>query len=117
LIPEELQFFNGIGGFSKNGKEYIIQTTPTKRTAAPWINVLGNPQFGTIVTESGMSLQLGRQCARYKAYTWNNDPVTIERRSILPSVTKKTEGSGPHLRFLRRQHRLCNKAWVWLQCF
>jgi cyclic beta-1,2-glucan synthetase len=76
LVPEELQFFNGIGGFSKNGKEYIIQTTASKKTEAPWINVLGNPQFGTIVTESGMSYTWVDNAHGIRLTPWNNDPVT-----------------------------------------
>ena len=76
LVPEELQFFNGIGGFSKNGKEYIIQTTASKKTDAPWINVLGNPQFGTIVTESGMSYTWVDNAHGIRLTPWNNDPVT-----------------------------------------
>ncbi|MEJ7610518.1 MAG: glucoamylase family protein, partial [Ferruginibacter sp.] len=51
----DLQFFNGLGGFTADGKEYVITTTPENRTPAPWINVLANPNFGSIISESGQS--------------------------------------------------------------
>ena len=75
-LPNELQFFNGIGGFSKDGKEYIIITTPSQQTPAPWINVLGNPQFGTIVSESGQSYTWVENAHEIRLTPWNNDPIT-----------------------------------------
>ena len=74
-IPEGLQFFNGMGGFSKDGKEYIIITTPGKRTPAPWINVLANENFGTIVSESGQSYSWLENAHEFRLTPWNNDPV------------------------------------------
>jgi cyclic beta-1,2-glucan synthetase len=48
-----LAAFNGIGGFTPDGREYIITVHRRPPTPAPWINVLANPDFGTIVSESG----------------------------------------------------------------
>lgn len=75
-LPNELQFFNGLGGFSKDGKEYVIITTPGQQTPAPWINVLGNPQFGTIVSESGQSYTWVENAHEIRLTPWNNDPIT-----------------------------------------
>ncbi|MEO6452823.1 MAG: glucoamylase family protein [Ginsengibacter sp.] len=75
-LIRELQFYNGIGGFSKDGKEYIIITSPGKQTPAPWINVLGNPQFGTIVSESGSSYTWVENAHEIRLTPWNNDPIT-----------------------------------------
>src|SRR5688500_16063651 len=50
----DLGFFNGMGGFSADGREYVITTSSSQRTPAPWVNVLANPQFGTVVSESGL---------------------------------------------------------------
>ncbi|MEO8765553.1 MAG: glucoamylase family protein [Ginsengibacter sp.] len=72
----ELQFFNGMGGFSKDGKEYVIITNPNQQTPAPWINVLGNPQFGTIVSESGQSYTWVENAHEIRLTPWNNDPIT-----------------------------------------
>jgi len=75
-LPDDLQFFNGYGGFSKEGDEYIILTDSNNRTPAPWINVLANPLFGTIVSESGQSYTWLENAHEYRLTPWNNDPVT-----------------------------------------
>ena len=74
--PSGLQFFNGYGGFSKDGKEYIITTTATRSTPAPWINVLANPQFGSIISESGQSYTWVDNAHELRLTPWSNDPVT-----------------------------------------
>ncbi|HMD00230.1 MAG TPA: hypothetical protein VKH37_08745, partial [Ferruginibacter sp.] len=73
--PEGLQFFNGMGGFSSDGQEYIIVTTPGKTTPAPWINVLANENFGTIISESGQSYSWLENAHEFRLTPWNNDPV------------------------------------------
>ena len=60
----DLGFFNGLGGFTADGREYVITTRRRRRTPAPWVNVLANPQFGTVVSESGLALHLERERAR-----------------------------------------------------
>jgi cellobiose phosphorylase len=74
--PADLQFFNGYGGFSKDGKEYVIITSPGKFTPAPWTNVLANPQFGSIITESGQMYTWIDNAHEFRLTPWNNDPVT-----------------------------------------
>ena len=49
----DLIFFNGLGGFTPDGREYVITPVPGQTTPAPWVNVLANPHFGTVVSESG----------------------------------------------------------------
>ena len=53
VTHRDLIYANGIGGFTPDGREYVISITPSQRTPAPWANVLANSQFGTVVTESG----------------------------------------------------------------
>lgn len=72
----KLQFFNGLGGFSNDGKEYIIQTGPGKATPAPWINVIANSQFGSIITESGGSYTWMENAHEFRLSPWSNDPVS-----------------------------------------
>jgi len=73
---KDLQFFNGLGGFTEDGKEYVITTTPENKTPAPWINVLANPGFGSIITESGQSYTWVENAHEIRLTPWNNDPVT-----------------------------------------
>lgn len=74
--PTNLQLSNGYGGFSENGKEYIITTTSEKPTPAPWINVLANENFGSIVSESGQSYSWFENAHEFRITPWNNDPVS-----------------------------------------
>ena len=76
--PEPVQgtaFFNGLGGFSDDGDEYIIHTDRSKPTPVPWSNVLSNPRFGTVVTESGQAYTWFENAHEYRLTPWNNDPV------------------------------------------
>jgi cellobiose phosphorylase len=72
---KNLQFFNGIGGFSEDGKEYVITTTPTQPTPAPWVNVLANPNFGCIISESGQSYTWLENAHEFRLTPWNNDSI------------------------------------------
>ncbi len=73
--PTDLQFFNGSGGFSSDGKEYVIITSATNRTPAPWCNVLANEQFGTVVSEAGQSYSWFENAHEFRLSPWNNDQV------------------------------------------
>lgn len=73
--PSGLQYFNGIGGFSADGKEYVITTDKTRRTPMPWINVIANPHFGTIISESGSSYTWFENAHEFRLTPWANDPV------------------------------------------
>ncbi len=74
--PSGLQFFNGTGGFSADGKEYVIITDGKKGTPLPWINVIANAQFGTIVSEQGSSYTWFENAHSFRLTPWKNDPIT-----------------------------------------
>jgi len=74
VLPTDLQYFNGIGGFSADGKEYVIISDLKKRTPLPWINVIANPHFGTIISESGSSYTWFENAHEYRLTPWKNDP-------------------------------------------
>ncbi len=76
LPIRHLDFFNGIGGFSPDGREYVIAPDVGKMTPAPWSNVLANPDFGTVISESGMSYTWGENAHEYRLTPWQNDPVS-----------------------------------------
>jgi cyclic beta-1,2-glucan synthetase len=71
----DLQFFNGTGGFSADGKEYVITTTPERFTPAPWVNIIANPDFGFVVSESGQSYTWTENAHELRLTPWNNDPI------------------------------------------
>ena len=71
----DLGFFNGLGGFSADGREYVITTSSSQRTPAPWVNVLANPQFGTVVSESGLGYTWSENAHEFRLTPWSNDAV------------------------------------------
>ncbi|MGC3946978.1 MAG: glucoamylase family protein [Chryseolinea sp.] len=76
LPQQALKFFNGLGGFSDDGREYVIQYNGSERTPLPWINVIANSNIGCIATESGLSYTWCENAHAYRLTPWNNDPVT-----------------------------------------
>ncbi len=74
-IPE-LLFFNGIGGFSQDGSEYVILLKEGQHTPAPWINVVANPGFGFNISEAGAGYTWAENSRENKLTPWYNDPVT-----------------------------------------
>ena len=71
----DLLFNNGTGGFTPDGKEYIITLTPQTATPAPWCNVLANPGFGTVVSESGAAYTWSENCHEFRLTPWRCDAV------------------------------------------
>jgi cyclic beta-1,2-glucan synthetase len=76
LTPRELIFHNGLGGFTPEGSEYVITLLPEQVTPAPWVNVLANPSFGTVISESGSAYTWAENSHEFRLTPWNNDPVT-----------------------------------------
>jgi len=72
----DLVFFNGLGGFTPDGKEYVITTSPPQATPAPWVNVLANAQFGTVISESGSAYTWFQNAHEYRLTPWSDDPVS-----------------------------------------
>ena len=66
---EPLQFFNGYGGFSSDGREYIIELPPGRTTPAPWVNIIGYPNFGFMVSETGSQCTWAANSARKPPHT------------------------------------------------
>ena len=76
LPRHDLTFFNGLGGFTPDGREYVITTAHGQLTPAPWVNVLANPQFGTIISESGLAYTWSENAHEFRLTPWGNDPVS-----------------------------------------
>ena len=75
-LPERtFQFFNGLGGFTENGREYAIVLSEELRTPEPWINVIANPDFGFLVSESGAGFTWSLNSRENQLTPWSNDHV------------------------------------------
>jgi cellobiose phosphorylase len=75
LPQRELIFPNGFGGFTRDGHEYVITLQPGQMTPAPWANVLANPNFGTVVSESGAAYTWVENSHEFRLTPWSDDPV------------------------------------------
>ncbi|MFN0101070.1 MAG: GH36-type glycosyl hydrolase domain-containing protein [Bryobacteraceae bacterium] len=72
----ELPYFNGVGGFTADGREYAVYLGPNVFTPLPWINVMANPVFGAMVSEAGSSCCWYGNSQSNRLTPWNNDPVS-----------------------------------------
>jgi cyclic beta-1,2-glucan synthetase len=72
----DLEFFNGIGGFAADGREYVILLRPGESTPAPWINVIANANFGFHVAAEGSGYTWSVNSRERALTPWSNDPVT-----------------------------------------
>jgi cellobiose phosphorylase len=78
---EELLSWNGLGGFSRDGREYVVRVDGTRAgnpslPPAPWINVLANPNFGCLVSEGGLGYTWAGNSQMNRLTPWSNDPVS-----------------------------------------
>jgi len=71
----ELNYFNSLGGFTQDGREYAIYLGPDTNTPAPWVNVIANPTFGTMISETGSGFSWYGNSQRNRLTGWSNDPV------------------------------------------
>jgi cyclic beta-1,2-glucan synthetase len=71
-----LEFFNGLGGFADDGREYLIVQGRRQHTPMPWINVIANPNFGFQVSETGAGYTWSVNSRENQLTAWSNDPVS-----------------------------------------
>ena len=71
-----IEFYNGLGGFTADGREYVIILGERQWTPAPWINVIANPSFGFQVSESGSGYTWSLNSRENQLTPWSNDPVS-----------------------------------------
>ena len=64
---------NGYGGFSKDGKEYIICVD--KNIPSVWSNVLANPNFGSVVTQNLGGFSWLENSRLNRISKWSNDEI------------------------------------------
>jgi len=74
---ELLRCWNGYGGFSGDGTEYVV---PLDATAPPppmpWVNVVANETFGFLTSETGAGYTWSRNSRENRLSPWSNDPIS-----------------------------------------
>ena len=86
----KLDYFNGYGGFYNEGREYIIRLTKELNTPLPWINVIGNKEFGFIVDELGTGFSWCQNSRENKLTPWYNDPLLGKSGEIIYLMDEDT---------------------------
>ncbi|MHB1530555.1 GH36-type glycosyl hydrolase domain-containing protein [Acidithiobacillus sp.] len=76
LPARERIFGNGLGGFTPDGREYVVTLEPGQSTPAPWVNVIASPHIGTVVSESGSAYTWVENAHEFRLTTWHNDPLS-----------------------------------------
>ncbi len=72
-----LAYFNGIGGFAEDGREYVIVLGEKQWTPAPWLNVVANEKdFGFQVSETGAGFTWSVNSRENRLTPWSNDAVS-----------------------------------------
>jgi cyclic beta-1,2-glucan synthetase len=74
-VTDDLEFFNGIGGFGDGGREYVIAMDHGRTTPAPWLNVVANPRFGFQVSADGSGSTWSLNSRDNQLTAWSNDAV------------------------------------------
>ena len=81
--PDGLLYDNGLGGFTPEGHEYVVHLGPADATPAPWVNVVANPRFGFVVSESGGGFTWAEHSGENRLTPWRNDPVRDEPGDVV----------------------------------
>ena len=81
--PPDLEFFNGLGGFAADGREYVTILGAGRSIPAPWINVIANPAFGFQVAVEGSGYTWSGSSRENQLTPWSNDPVTDRPGEVL----------------------------------
>lgn len=76
MAVPDLMYDNGFGGFTTDGKEYVIHLKEGEATPAPWINVIANPEFGFQISESGAGMTWSVNSHENRLTPWSNDAVS-----------------------------------------
>ncbi|MCJ8519885.1 cyclic beta-1,2-glucan synthetase [Pseudorhizobium tarimense] len=75
IESSNLAFWNGYGGFDREGAEYVVRLRGGQCTPQPWINVIANERFGFHVAAEGGGYTWAQNSRDYQLTPWSNDPV------------------------------------------
>ncbi|HEY0283094.1 MAG TPA: glucoamylase family protein, partial [Rhizomicrobium sp.] len=83
LAIPDLEFFNGLGGFAADGREYVTVLKAGQVTPAPWTNVIANASFGFQVAAEGGGYTWSVNSRENQLTPWSNDPVADRPGEVL----------------------------------
>ncbi|MEP7098430.1 MAG: glycosyl transferase family 36, partial [Dokdonella sp.] len=75
-LDPTLEFNNGFGAFINHGRDYRIVLHGQECTPMPWINVIANSDFGSMLTAEGGGYTWSINSQQNPLTPWPNDPVT-----------------------------------------
>ena len=70
---EVLKYYNEYGGFSSDGKEYLIKVNKENRLPTVWSHMMTNEKFGTIVTENMGGYSWYKNSRVNRVSSWGNN--------------------------------------------
>jgi cyclic beta-1,2-glucan synthetase len=74
-VGDDLEFWNGYGGFDPAGRDYVVRLRNGDATPQPWINVISNGSFGFHVSAEGAAFSWSSNSRDYQLTPWSNDTV------------------------------------------
>lgn len=72
---QNLKYYNEFGGFSEDGKEYIIKMTKNTKPPVVWSHVLANPNFGTVITNNNSGYTWYKNSRINRISNWSNETI------------------------------------------
>ena len=75
LLNYNLKYYNEYGGFSQDGKEYLIKVNKNENTPMPWSHIMANENFGTLVTDSMAGYTWYKNSRLNRITAWSNNPI------------------------------------------
>ncbi len=75
LLNNSLKYYNDYGGFSQDGKEYLIRVNKDENTPMPWSHIMANERFGTIVTDAMGGYTWYKNSRLNRITAWSNNPI------------------------------------------
>ena len=76
VLGQSTTLRNGLGGFTDNGRTYVIGLAGADETPMPWANVIANPLFGTVITASGAAHTWAGNSRENRLTPFANDPIS-----------------------------------------
>ncbi len=72
---EKLKYYNEYGGFSEDGKEYIIKQNKNMKPPTVWSNIMANKKFGTLVTNNLGGFTWSKNSRLNRITAWSNNLI------------------------------------------